>query len=96
MEVNVKDTSTPQHVATLQTISLKGLRNKSADEISKLLLAAQKEGIFYLDLKDDDVETQLANFTNDINTLSREIFEMSYEAKMAFDIDTGSKYKLNG
>ncbi|RAK81734.1 putative oxidoreductase, 2OG-Fe(II) oxygenase family, partial [Aspergillus fijiensis CBS 313.89] len=77
----------------LQTINLQALKRGCADEVSKLLGAAEQDGIFYLDLTD---EVPLDRATDEINRLSRSLFGMSEKEKMRFDVDKLGPYKLNG
>ncbi|KAJ5322627.1 oxidoreductase [Penicillium brevicompactum] len=80
-------------VAQLKTISLKALKGGCVEEVSKLLAAAQQEGVFYLDVADDIL---LEDVVYDIGQLSRSLFAMSEPEKMKFDVDKLGPYKLNG
>ncbi|RAH50004.1 putative oxidoreductase, 2OG-Fe(II) oxygenase family [Aspergillus brunneoviolaceus CBS 621.78] len=80
-------------VAQLQTINLQALKRGCADEVSKLLGAAEQNGIFYLDLTD---EVPLDGVPDEIDRLSRSLFGLSAEEKMRFDVDKLDPYKLNG
>lgn len=84
---------TLEPVGQLQTINLQALKRGCADEVSKLLGAAEQDGIFYLDLTD---EVPLDRATDEINRLSRSLFGMSEKEKMRFDVDKLGPYKLNG
>ncbi|KAK5807554.1 hypothetical protein VI817_001812 [Penicillium citrinum] len=80
-------------VAQLKTVSLKALKERSADEVGKLLVAAKEDGVFYLDLGND---FQLKGVKDDISQLSRSLFEIDEAEKMKFDVDKLGPYKLNG
>ncbi|GAB0142688.1 hypothetical protein EsHS_00003229 [Epichloe bromicola] len=81
--------------APLRVINCTDLRNGALDALANLFLAATVDGIFYLDLRNGD-EMSMSHCIRDIDKLSRAIFDMPVEKKLAFDVDTMGSYKVNG
>ena len=81
-------------VAQLETISYEALRDNITGESVKLFEACCRDGIFYLDMA--GTETNISEAVSDIYMLEREIFNLSEEELMCFDIDKLSPRKLNG
>lgn len=81
-------------VAQLQTISFEGLRKGLNGESTKLFEACCNDGIFYLDMA--GTEPNISEAVSDIYALEEEIFNLSEEELMCFDIDKLSPRKLNG
>lgn len=80
-------------VAHLRTINAEGLIRQSPHDRNQLIQSVQKDGIFYLDLSDDQ-DTQ--NCVNTINLLSRDLFALGPEEKRRYDVDQLGALKLNG
>ena len=81
--------------AHILTIDIGRLHNGDKEEASKLLNAAKKDGIFYLDLE-NQLFMGVIDTLDKVFALSKELFDLSEEEKMEYDIDKLSKLKLNG
>lgn len=82
-------------VAPLRTINLLRLSQGDKNELEELVLAAKREGMFYLDFTDHDSGPYPA-LVEDIYSLSQSIFNLSLEEKLQYDIDVLGKFKTNG
>ena len=82
-------------VAHLHTISIGSLYEGDKEEAAKLLQAAKKDGVFYLNLQDRRF-AGMVNTVDDIFALSKDLFNLSEEEKMKFDVDKLGKLKLDG
>ena len=68
-------------VASLQTINFQRLVDKEADEVAKLLNAAQNPGFFYLDLKNDGSNDFLKEL-QDVYAISAKFFKPTEDQAM--------------
>ena len=81
-------------IAELLTIDVGRLREGHAEEAAKVFKAATEAGAFYLDFSDP--RCKMLEGVQDVFALSKELFQMSQEEKIKYDIDTLGRYKLNG
>ncbi len=82
-------------VAQLLTIDIGRLVEGDKQEAAKLFLAAKEDGIFYLNLQDRRF-VDMIGIVDEIFALSRELFDLSEEDKMQYDVDKLGPLKLNG
>lgn len=82
--------------APLKTIRLGALQRGDSEEKDKLFAAAKEDGIFYLDISEDEGEYKLVNLIWEIYGLSRSLFNLELEEKMQYDVDKIGSLKLNG
>jgi isopenicillin N synthase-like dioxygenase len=82
-------------LATLQTISLYELQNRSVLEQNRLLQACINDGFFYLDLTHPTF-TSLMGDIEAVFDLSKDVFNYPIDIKTLFDVDTISDLKTNG
>ncbi|EJP68779.1 oxidoreductase, 2OG-Fe(II) oxygenase family [Beauveria bassiana ARSEF 2860] len=81
--------------ALLRTITCSELQNEVPRALGELLHAATEDGIFYLKFDDGD-KRNWSRSIEGVDRLSRDIFDLSTEEKLLFDIDSMGKLKLNG
>ena len=81
--------------AHILTIDIGRLHDGDKEEAAKLLKAAKEDGLFYLDLEDQRF-MGIIDTVDKVFALSKELFDLSEEEKMEYDIDKLSKLKLNG
>jgi len=81
--------------AQLQLIDLGRLHQGDGGEAAKLFKAAKEDGVFYVDLRDQPFMGMI-DTVDDIFALSKELFSLSKEEKMEYDIDELGALKLNG
>ncbi|KAM3544505.1 hypothetical protein ARSEF1564_002617 [Beauveria bassiana] len=81
--------------ALLRTITCSELQNEVPRALGELLHAATEDGIFYLKFDDGD-KRNWGRSIEGVDRLSRDIFDLSTEEKLLFDIDSMGKLKLNG
>ncbi|KAL8799655.1 MAG: hypothetical protein Q9182_005725 [Xanthomendoza sp. 2 TL-2023] len=82
-------------VAHLLTIDAGRLKNGDPEEATKLFRAAKEDGVFYLDFQ----HSSDANVLSDVDGLfafAEELFNLSEEEKLQYDIDNLGELKLNG
>ena len=82
-------------VAHLHTINIGSLYEGDKEEAAKLFQAAREDGVFYLNLQDRRF-AGMVDTVDDIFALSKDLFNLSEEEKMKFDIDKLGKLKLDG
>ncbi len=82
-------------VAQLLTIDVGRLHEGDKEEAAKLFKAAKEDGIFYLDLQDRR-SMAVIDTVDDVFALSKDLFSLSEEEKMKYDIDELDALKLNG
>lgn len=83
--------------ADIDEISLDLLNRSDENEAARLLYACVKDGMFYLNLRDQDgVDGHLLRSSRDIYQLSKALFDLSQHDKMRYDIDFHCELKLNG
>ncbi|EOD50828.1 putative 2og-fe oxygenase protein [Neofusicoccum parvum UCRNP2] len=89
---------TPQPLANIKEISLELLNNGDEAEAAKLFHACKEDGVFYLNLRNfDGTDSHLLRTSSDIYQLSKELFDLTEDEKMKYDIDLfGGDMKLNG
>ncbi|KAE8868425.1 hypothetical protein PTNB29_02336 [Pyrenophora teres f. teres] len=80
----------------LATIDFQKLRSDDADEKQKLLQAATEAGFFYLNYENMPEFEDIAATVNGIYDLERELFDLSDEEKMTYDVDKQGNMKLSG
>ena len=83
------------HSTVVTTVDIGRLEDGNHSELAKLLDAAQNDGIFYLDFSDSRFRHVL-DLVDEIFALSSQLFAMSGEEKMRYDVDRLSKLKTNG
>ena len=81
--------------AHILTIDIGRLYDGDKEEAAKLLEAAKEDGVFYLDLEDQRF-MRVIDTVDKVFALSKELFDLSEDEKMEYDIDKLSKLKLNG
>ena len=82
-------------VAHLHTINIGSLYEGDKEEAAKLFQAARENGVFYLNLQDPRF-VRIVNTVDDIFALSKDLFTLSEEEKMKFDVDKLGRLKLDG
>ncbi|KAJ5175403.1 oxidoreductase [Penicillium canariense] len=80
--------------AQLETVNITELRKFSRGASQKVAQAAKEQGIFYLDLTDDNLSSN-GNIEG-VAALSEEIFQLPFTEKMQFDVDKLGEWKING
>jgi isopenicillin N synthase-like dioxygenase len=79
--------------AKLQTIHAADIRNRLQGARSKLIEAASRDGMFYLDLTEErDLQECLVN----IQDLMQHLFGLDMCEKERYDIDRSDVLRLNG
>ncbi|KAM3427659.1 hypothetical protein MY4824_009295 [Beauveria thailandica] len=81
--------------ALLRTISCSELQNEEPRALCELVHAATEDGIFYLKLDDGDWRNWSKSIES-VDRLSHDLFDLSTQEKLLFDIDSMGKLKLNG
>ncbi|KAF2203258.1 Clavaminate synthase-like protein [Delitschia confertaspora ATCC 74209] len=97
----MSDSSVPAPLADFPTASLKvidiqKLQDQVATEYEKLLSAAKEEGFFYLDFSNMPDWLHFSNVVGGVYDLEKELFDLSEEEKLSFDVDKHGPMKLNG
>ncbi|KAJ5907792.1 hypothetical protein N7495_000474 [Penicillium taxi] len=82
-------------IASLSTIKVSNLRDGSPSAANKVVRAAEQAGVFYLDFTDSK-ELPFTGIIRDVQTFSREIFQLGLDQKMEFDVDRLATLKTNG
>lgn len=82
-------------IAQLLTIDIGRLQEGDKEEGVKLFKAANKDGIFYLDFQNEPF-IEVNDAIDEVFALSKQLFNLSEEEKMKYDVDKLSKLKLNG
>ena len=82
-------------LARLLTIDFGRLHDGHKEESAKLFKAAKEDGIFYLNLQDPRFRGLLDDVDN-IFAISKELFSLSEDEKMIYDVDELGELKLNG
>ena len=80
-------------VAQLLTIDVYRLQQGEEEEAAKLLKASKEDGAFYLDFSD---QRGMMAMVSQIFALSKDVFDLSLEEKMEYDVDLRGALKLNG
>ncbi|RMZ71187.1 oxidoreductase 2OG-Fe(II) oxygenase family [Pyrenophora seminiperda CCB06] len=83
-------------LAALTTINFQKLRSSDAGEKQKLWEAATEAGFFYLNYENMPEFEDLTATINDIYDLERDIFNLSDEEKMKYDVDKQGNMKISG
>jgi isopenicillin N synthase-like dioxygenase len=65
-------------------------------EKDKLFTVAKEDGVFYLDLTEDQFEYPMTALSDRLYDLSRSLFSLELEDKLQYDIDKIDSLKLNG
>ncbi|KAI1321506.1 2OG-Fe(II) oxygenase family oxidoreductase [Xylariaceae sp. FL0255] len=73
----------PFVIANLQTFSFKKLLRQDPEELSRLLLAGEKDGFFYLDLSAPESQGLWGNYQQVLATMSK-FFDEPLDAKLPF------------
>ena len=79
----------------LLTVDLWRLQQGEEEEAAKLFKASKDDGAFYLDFSDPG-SMRMMGMVDGIFTLSKDIFDMSMEEKLRYDVDLRGDLKLNG
>lgn len=82
--------------ALLRIISCSELQNEVPRALRELLHAATEDGVFYLKLDDDGDKRKWSRSIEGVDRLSHDVFDLSTEEKLLFDIDSMGGLKLNG
>lgn len=82
-------------IAQPLTIHLGRLHEGNAEEATKLFKAACENGFFYLDFK-APLFVKILDAADDVFSLAKDIFDLTEEEKLRYDIDKLGKLKLNG
>jgi isopenicillin N synthase-like dioxygenase len=82
--------------ALLRIISCSELQNEVPRALRELLHAATEDGVFYLKFDDDGDKRKWSRSIESVDRLSHDIFDLSTEEKLLFDIDSMEGLKLNG
>lgn len=77
------------------TIDLGRLRDDAQGEADKLFEACRERGIFYLDLQDDRCSGILQTGQS-ILARSKNLFDLSEEDKLVYDVDNSGTSKMKG
>ena len=82
-------------VAQLPSIHIGRLHEGDAEEAAKLFKAACENGFFYLDFRGSTFTTML-DAADGVFSLAKDLFNLTEEEKLRYDIDKLGKLKLNG
>ena len=82
-------------VAQLLTIDVYRLQQGDEEEAAKLFKASKEDGAFYLDFSDQR-RMKMMEMVGQIFALSKDLFDLSLEEKMEYDVDLRGALKLNG
>lgn len=83
----------------IDEISLDLLHSGDEEEADRLLEACIRDGVFYLNLRQQDderIESPLIRYADHIFDASKSLFDLPLEKKMKYDIDRNGDLKLNG
>ncbi|KAF3916540.1 hypothetical protein ABW20_dc0102009 [Dactylellina cionopaga] len=69
-------------ILALTTVSLQGLESRNAEDIEKLLLAAQSCGIFYLDFHGSETGNLLVERLGEVLYLCQQYFDQDIQEKI--------------
>lgn len=83
------------HVAQILTIDVSRLQEGDKAEAAKLFKASKEDGVFYLDFSDQKC-MKMIEAAGNVFDLMKELFHLSDEEKMKYDIDLLGRLKLNG
>ena len=82
-------------VAELLTVDVSRLQEGDEAEAAKVFQASKEHGAFYLDFSGPK-GVKITEAVADVFALSKELFHLSTQEKMTYDIDLLGKLKLNG
>ena len=82
-------------VAELLTVDVSRLQEEDEAEAAKVFQASMENGAFYLDFSGPK-GLKITEAVADVFALSKELFRLSTQEKMTYDIDLLGKLKLNG
>lgn len=82
-------------IAQLLTIDISRLEEGDEAEAAKLFKASKEDGAFYLDFSNHRDMGMLEAVEN-VFAISKEIFDLSEEEKLRYDVDLLGSLKLNG
>ncbi|MCJ1286662.1 hypothetical protein MMC26_006008 [Xylographa opegraphella] len=82
-------------IAHMPIIDIGRLNDGDEEEAAKLFEAAKEDGIFYLNLQDRRF-VGIIDTVDEVFDLATELFDLSDEEKMQYDVDKLSTLKLNG
>ncbi|KAL8792763.1 MAG: hypothetical protein Q9195_004650 [Heterodermia aff. obscurata] len=82
-------------IAQLLTIDVCRLERGEEEEAAKLFKASKEDGALYLDFSDQR-SMKMMEMVGQIFAVSKDIFDMSLEEKMKYDVDLRGALKLNG
>lgn len=83
-------------LAALTTLDFQKLRSNDADEKLKLWKAATEAGFFYMNYENMPEFEDIATTVNGIYNLEHDVFDLSDEEKMQYDVDKQGNMKLSG
>lgn len=83
------------NIASIETINIGRLEDGESGELARLFTTAQHDGVFYLDLSDCRYKT-IFDAIDNVFAFSKELFGLSEEEKLEYDVDKLSKLKING
>jgi hypothetical protein len=81
--------------ANIPMVDIGGIQDNNREETLKLFNAAKHNGIFYLDLHDQRFGSIL-DAVDEIFNISKDLFSLSEEEKLRYDVDKISELKVNG
>ena len=82
-------------IAQLPVIDVCRLQQGEEEEAIKLFKASKEDGVFYLDFS-NQMGMGMMKMVDGIFALSKDVFDMSVEDKMEYDVDLRGALKLNG
>ena len=82
-------------VEQLLTIDVYRLQQGDEEEAAKLFKVSKEDGAFYLDFSDQR-GMKMMEMVGQIFALSKDLFDLSLEEKMEYDVDLRGALKLNG
>lgn len=91
-----KTTSEQLPLASFQIVDLHKLMQNDTVEQQKLLSAAKLEGFFYLSFENIPERNGFESLLERIYDLEKQLFSLSEEEKLEFDVDKQGPMKLNG
>ena len=82
-------------ITQLLTVDVWRLQQGKEEEAAKLFKASKEDGAFYLDFSDPR-SIRMMEMVDGIFTLSKDVFGLSMEEKLRYDVDLRGALKLNG
>ncbi|KAE8373496.1 putative oxidoreductase [Aspergillus bertholletiae] len=86
----------PDQVASLEVVNLVQLLQGSHDAAQRLVRAARRDGMFYLEIPEGNEPGSMGRLVQGIYAACEELFRLPLDDKMKLDVDQLSEYKTNG